>query len=175
MVSKNGLNKWSQQMVSNSSPRNDVKKWLQLVVSKHGLNKWSQKEQHMVSRNRWKLTHDGPEISSEATPSRSKIEPESTRDRPEATWAPPGGPQAEKARKCYFWRKRESQGDPFWNRFCIVSLYETNKTRVWRYRDNTSAREKVAFSNGRYWKYSEKVSTPWEWRNKAIGNLLVQN
>ena len=59
----------------------------------------------MVSRNRWNLIHDGPEISPEATPSRSKIEPESTRDRPEATWDHPGGAQAEKTQKLSFWTK----------------------------------------------------------------------
>ena len=122
------------------------------MVSTNGFKRTSQ---HMVSRNRWKLIHDGPEISSEATPSRSKIEPESTRDRPEASWAPPGGPQAEKARKCYFWRKRESQGDPFWNRFCIVSLYETNKARDWRCSDNKDACERSSVFD---WKVLKNIA-----------------
>ena len=84
----------------------------------------------------------GAKIEPEAIPSQSKIEPEPTRDHPKATWPPPGEPKRKKLKNTVFEPKWVPKKDTFCNRFCIISLYETNKTRVWRYSDNKGAREK---------------------------------
>ena len=84
----------------------------------------------------------GAKIDPEAIPSRSKIEPEQTRDHPKATLASPEGPKRKKLKNYVFEQNWVQKKDTFCIRFCIVSLYETNKTRVWRYSDYKGAREK---------------------------------
>ena len=101
----------------------------------------------------------------ESIPSRSKIDPESTRDHPEATWglivslSKTWGP------------KRTPFGIDF------ASFHDMKLTKH-GFQGVATTRmhvKEVAFLIGRYWKYSEKVSSPCELRNRAIGNLLVQN
>ena len=88
-----------------------------------------------------------PKFDPEAIPSLSKIEPEPTRDHPKATWPPPGEPNRKKLKNSVFESNWVPKKDTFCSRFCIVSWYETNKTRVRRYSDNKGAREKSSVSD----------------------------
>ena len=112
VVSKNGLNKWSQQVVSKGSSRNDVKNWPQLMVSKHGLNKWSQKN---VS------TH-GQQKSLKADPRRTRnlfrSDPESIQNRTRVDPRPPrsdlgtpwGTPSGESSKMLFLKKKGIPKG-----------------------------------------------------------------
>ena len=80
-----------------------------------------------------------PEIGHKTKPKSIRIHTKSIQNRPRVD---PRPPRSDLGLHCIFEQNMGSKDDPFWNRFCIVSLYETNKTRVWRYSDNKGAREK---------------------------------
>ena len=127
------------------------------------------------SQNR---TRSDPE-SVKSTPKRSRVNQKSNPNQPETTPKRPGHPPGEPKRKNLkntFLNKTECQKrTPFAVDFASFHYMKLTKQWFGGIATTRAHVKKVAFSSGKYWKYSEKVSSPCELRNRAIGNLLVRN
>ena len=136
------------------------------MVSKHSLklnNTWSAEIAENPRRTRNLFRSDPESIQN-----RTRVDPRPHRSDLGTTWK-------RRSSKVLFLKKKDPKGTPFGIDFVSFHCMKLTKQGFGGIATTRAHVKKVAFPSGRYWKYSEKVSSPCEWRNRAIGNLLVQN